>query len=349
MTHPHAPPESTPSDSAFVRTFLVSFLVLLLVATALTLLVDPLGRFGTGLLPPLLTNDRDQKATLYRSRHPRPEIVVLGSSRSKTLPPACFERLTGRPAFNFAVNGAGSEDFLAILRFVRAQPGDSVRELFIGVDPETLQGTGGATRALTASRLLGPFQPAEVVARQRLTLGSDLLGWQAVSAAARSLASHAQSRSAPEIRLDPDGLQRYPLAEAELRSGTFPTAERVTGSIPGILSRYESFPGLDTDRVSTLRQFVSEAKQAGLPVTAFIPPIHPALARAASRTAWTPRTAETVALLRALERDGGLRYVETRSLPVDSTQFIDAIHFLGPVADRIAEALTAAPGGCALQ
>jgi hypothetical protein len=349
MTHPHAPPESTAADRAFVRTFLVSFLSLLLLVAAVSLLVDPLGRFGTGLLPPILTNDRDQKAILYQRRKPRPQVVVLGSSRSKTIAPSCLERLTGHPAFNFAVNGAGSEDFLAILRFLRAAPGDSIRALFVGVDPETLQGTGGATRALAASRLLGPFLPTDRWPARQPTLGSDLFGWQAVSAAARSVSSHLYKASAADTRLEADGLQRYPIVEGELQAGHPETARRVAASIPGVLARYESFAGLDSERVSSLKKFVSEARQAGLSVTAFIPPVHPGFARVASTTAWAPRTSETVALLRALEREEGLRYVETRFLPIDSTQFVDAIHFLGPVADRIAEALTATPGGCALQ
>lgn len=349
MTHPHAPPESTPSDAAFVRTFLTSFLFLVLLVAGLTILVDPLGRFGTGLIPPVVSNDRDQKATLYRSATPRPRIVVLGSSRSKTIAPACLQRLTGRSAFNFAVNGAGSEDFLAILRFLRAQPGDSVQALFIGVDPETMQGTGGVTRALTGSHLLAPYLPTHQVAEGGVTLGADLLGWQAVSAALRSLGSLGPRRPVSEVVLEPDGLQRYLKAEAELRTGTFPTAERVIGSIPGVLTRYEAFPALDSIRVSMLRQFVVEAKAAGLSVTAFIPPVHPALSRAAINTAWAPRTEETVALLRTLAQDGGIRYVETRALTVDSMQFVDAVHFLAPVADRVAEALTGTPGGCALQ
>jgi hypothetical protein len=317
------------------------------------LLSDPLGRFGTGLIPPVVSSDRDQKAALYRARTPRPEIVVLGSSRSKTIAPGCLEQLTGKPAFNFAVNGAGTEDLVAILRYVQAQPGNRVRTLFAGVDPELLQSAGGLHRALEGSRLLAPYAPGGTALVHPGTLGADLFGWQAVSAAGRSIAAHLLSGAhPPEFVLDPDGLQHYPEAEAALRRGSFPQHDQVLGSIPGVLGRYESFPSLDSARVGDLRQFAQEAHHAGLDLVAFIPPVHPAFERAAAGTAWPARAQETVSLLRALEREHLLRYVETRDLVAaspDTLLYVDAIHFLAPVAASVAARLTGGQSRCALQ
>jgi hypothetical protein len=84
-------------------------------------------------------------------------------------------------------------------------------------------------------------------------------------------------------------------------------------------------------------------------VRAFIPPVHPEFARHAEHTAWRDRTNETVNLLTGLERDGLLRYVEIRGLTADTTGFVDAVHFLAPVAARLAGALMDRPDGCALQ
>jgi len=353
MTHPHAPPEPAPQDGAFLRAFFVTLGVLLSATAALVLLTDPLGIFGTGLIPPVVSADRDQKVALYRARVPAPEIVVLGSSRSKTIAPTCLQQLTGRPAFNFAVNGAGTEDLVAILRFLRQAQGGRVATLFVGVDPEMMQGGSGAHRALHASPALGRVAPGGAAVSNRLSLGGDLFGWQAVGAAFRSIAREAGTReSLPEFALESDGLQRYPRAEAGLRGGAAPQQPRVLASIPGILGRYESFTALQPERVGYLRQFVLEARAAGVSVVVFIPPVHPAFARVASSTAWRARTEETVELLRSLERDGLLRYVETRSLLAtspDTSQFVDAIHFLAPAAATVVQALTGSPGRCALQ
>jgi hypothetical protein len=349
MTHPHAAPEASPSDASFVRVFLLSVLLLAAAVAGFTALVDPLGAFGTGLIPPVVTNDRDQKVALYRSYPRRPELLVLGSSRSKTLDPACLEHLTGRPAFNFAVNGAGTEDFLAILRFVRAGRRGSVRQILLGLDPETLQGAGGVHRALEGSRYLGGYAPVGVSGRRRVSPAADLLGWQAFAAALGAVAHGRGSGEPPEFVLEPNGLQRYPRAEADLRTGRMRAAERVVASIPGALARYQSFPALDSERIGYLRQFVGEAHEAGIAVVTFIPPLHPAFARAAEQTAWRPRTDETVALLESLDRAGRARYVETRNLTIDTLQFVDAVHFLAPVANVVAGALLGVPDGCALQ
>jgi hypothetical protein len=352
VTHPHAPPDSSPHDGGFLKVFFISTAALLGLLGLLVVLTDPLGRFGTGLIPPVVSSDRDQKAALYRGRTPAPEIVVLGSSRSKTVAPACLERLSGRAAFNFAVNGAGTEDLVAILRYLRAQPGSRARTLYAGVDPEMLQSAGGVHRALEGSRFLARYAPAGV-APAGGSLGADLFGWQVVSAAVRSVASSLVSGAAlPEFALDVDGLQRYPRAEAELRRDTLAAEARVQGSIPGILGRYESFSALDASRVAALRQFAGEAHSEGLEVIAFIPPVHPAFARAAAGTAWRLRTEETVALLHALEQEHLLRYVEVRDLVAaspDTIQYVDAIHFLAPVAATLAQALTGSPERCALQ
>lgn len=352
MTHPHAPPDPSPHDGGFLRVFFVATGALLGLLVLLVLLTDPLGRFGTGLIPPVVSSDRDQKAVLYRARQPAPEIVVLGSSRSKTIAPACLQQLTGHTGFNFAVNGAGTEDLVAILGFVQAQRGSRVHTLYAGVDPEMLQSVGGVHRALEGSRYLARYAPGGV-APAGGTLGADLFGWQAVSAALRSIGSRLVSgEQLPEFALDPDGLQHYPRAEAALRQGAPPDETRLLGSIPGILGRYESFPGLDPDRVAALRQFAKEARRAGIELVAFIPPVHPAFERAAAGTAWRPRTEETVALLRALEQERLLLYVEARDLIAtspDTAQFVDALHFLAPVAATLAQALTGSPVRCALQ
>ena len=352
MTHPHTPPEPSPHDAGFLRVFFATTAALLALVALLVVLTDPLGRFGTGLLPPVVSSDRDQKAILFRSREPAPEILVLGSSRSKTIAPACLQQLTGRRGFNFAVNGAGSEDLVAILRYVRTVGGSGLRTVYAGIDPEMLQSAGGVHRALEGSRYLARFAPGGAVPA-RGNLGADLLGWQAVSAAIHSVTSRFQSGAREsEFTLDADGLQHYVRVEAALARGEAPDAARILGSIPGILGRYESFPGLDPERVAALRQFAEEAHRAGLEVVAFIPPVHPAFERAALGTAWRLRTEETVQLLHALEQQGLLRYAEVRSLIAtspDTTQFVDAIHFLPPVAATLAQALTGSPNRCALQ
>ena len=82
----------------------------------------------------VLSTNRDQKAAMLRALPAPPRVVILGSSRSKTLPPACVTALGGGPAFNFAVNGAATQDLVAIGRYLRARaPGGATTLLGLGL------------------------------------------------------------------------------------------------------------------------------------------------------------------------------------------------------------------------
>lgn len=349
MTHPHAAPEATPGDAAFLRAFAWTLALLLAAIALLTLLVDPLGRFGTGLVPPAITADRDLKARLYRALAAAPRLVVLGSSRSKTLAPACFAAAGEGPAFNFAVNGASAQDLVAIGRFLRAASPGVRQRLVVGLEPELLQGSVGLHRPLALSRALRGFLP-ELPGEADASLAADLFGWQAVQAALRSLGARlGAGDSLPAERLEPDGVQHYPRVEAARRGGTWDPRAAVEGSIPGVLARYRSFERLDGGSVAWLRQFLREAHDAGDSVIAFVPPVHPRLAREAAGTTWAGLSQEMVLLLQSLEREGLLRYVPTddRTMPDDA--WVDGLHFLAPVAAQVVQRLTDAPAVCAVQ
>ncbi len=351
MTHPHAAPEPSAQDGPFVRSFLATLLALLAGVAALVVTVDPVGRFGTGLLPPAVSADRDQKAALLRALPAPPRTVILGSSRSKTLAPACVAALGSGPAFNFAVNGAATQDLVAIGRYLRARAPGAATTLLVGVEPELLQPSAGPHRPLTLSRALSPLLPEEP-ASSDATLAADLFGWQVVQGALQSVAAAVRAPSGPpEVALDPDGRQRYPRIESARAAGSFDAGSAVRASLPGILARYESFGRLDPLRISWLRQFLQEARVDGREVIAFIPPVHPDFARAAAGTAWRERTDETVLLLRSFEREGLLRFVPLDGL-VDGAlagDYVDGIHFLAPVAARVVQRLLGAPEPCALQ
>lgn len=355
MTHPHAPPPASPGDQSFLRWFILTFVVLLVSVVALVRVVDPLGVFRTGLLPPVLYFDRDHKVHLFRDRPIRPEVIVLGSSRSKTIPPSCIERLTGRPAFNFAVFGAGVEDHVAILRFLRANGGGGGMVFFVGAEPESFRGAGGIRPALAGSWELARYAPGGSTPLAPRTLAGELLGWESVSASFRSLDRQVfRPETLVEYRvLEADGLQRHLQAEAAWQAGRFDQRRLLSRSLPRALGQYPEFRALDPVRVEYFRTFLEEAREAGAEIVAFIPPMHPEFVRAARNTPWAARTEDVVELFRRFQDLGLLRYVETRDLAVieaDSAAYMDVWHFLPPVATQLASVLvTGSPGRCAVQ
>ncbi|HZB27765.1 MAG TPA: hypothetical protein VE282_04310, partial [Gemmatimonadales bacterium] len=259
--HLHRPLRSSPRDGAFLRTFAAVFASLLLALAALVWVTDPLATFGTGLVPPIVSADRDYKATLYRARRPSPEVVLLGSSRVKTIRPQCVTALTGRPAFNFGVNAGTAEDFLAIFRFMRAEPGFKVREVLLGAEPEAFAGDGRPGRALAQSRALASF--VSPTATDLDQIWSDLLSAGSLSAALRSVWHHGFDRHAlPLERLEPDGLQARPLWDDQIRGGRFHRYTEVLASSRAIRGRYTRDVRLSSSRVAQLRQLLTETRKA---------------------------------------------------------------------------------------
>ena len=352
-TRRHRPRALRPSsrDAAFLRTFAVTLLGLLAGIAGLVRVTDPLAVFGSALLPPIVTADRDYKPTLYRARRESPEIVVLGSSRVKTIRPECIRALTGRPAFNFGVNAGVAEDFLAIFRFIRAQPGFRVRQILLGAEPEAFTGDVTDHRSLARSRALGGFVTQAPDDPDQIW--SDLLSEASLTAALRSVRHYGFGRGTlPQEALGPDGLQVHPLWDQEIRTGRFPQQSRVSQTSRTLRAHYVRRANLSPTRLGRLHQLLREARAAGVLVTAFVPPVHPALAREAAGTGYQRLTEELVGVLRAAQGQGLLQYVETRSMTDfsgDTTLYYDAIHMTAENTDRLLAAVYRGAGRCALQ
>jgi len=349
--HREAPPSSR--DGSFLAVFLLSFFCLVGGMATLSWLVDPLAAFGTGLLPPAISADRDYKAGLYNRLPAPPSIVVIGSSRSKTIRPGCINQLTGEPAFNFGVNGAAAEDYLAIFRWLHRDPNSVVHEILLGVDPEALQDTEGPHRPLADSRALRGLVAGMVEPHRWTALAEDLWSRQAIVASVRSLRYALLGQpDLPSTLLSADGVQEYPRFDAQVRAGTFPQEEQVRGSIPGILPRYSDFARLSSRRLGLLLTMLQEAREARIQVIAFIPPIHPELERAGSGGYLPVRSNETADTLRGLEHAGLLHYVETRELSSfggNPAWYYDALHFMPANADRLVALLLGRQTVCAVQ
>jgi hypothetical protein len=350
--HRHREARDTPNDTRFIRSFAVAFAGLVFGTAALSLLVDPLGGFGTGLLPPIIAADRDYKTTLYRRLPAPPQVVVIGSSRSKTIRPVCITEITGESAFNFGVNGAVAEDYLAIFRWLEQDPRSAMHLVLLGVDPEAFQESEDPHRALEDSRVLRGLVSGSARQHRWTAVAQDLWSTQAFLAALRSLkyAILGPGEIASTI-LAADGVEEYPRNEAGLKAGRFPQAERVSESIAGIVPRYANFPRLSPHRLDILKTLIQEADSAHVEIVAFIPPVHPELERATSGGDLPGRSRDLADTLKSLAQAGKLRYIETRELADfggDSTLYYDALHFMPGNADRLVASLLGRPP-CALQ
>src|SRR5256714_1420758 len=113
------PEEQAPSsnEKRFVFGFLIALLGLLAAILALNTTIDPFALAGSGIVPTAVESDRSAKLTLLQHLAYSPDILVLGSSRSRQAEPSYLHRLTGHDGFNAGVTGGTSADEYVFVRY----------------------------------------------------------------------------------------------------------------------------------------------------------------------------------------------------------------------------------------
>lgn len=117
-----------------------------------------------GVVPPLY--DRTYKCDQLERLPEPPELVVFGGSRAQRFEPSVAERLTGLPAFNFAVQNCRPEDAYAIARHLFWRAPDVKLRVLWALQVTTLADNPLHLGLLAETRLTR-FLPEGLVAGQR--------------------------------------------------------------------------------------------------------------------------------------------------------------------------------------
>jgi hypothetical protein len=140
-------------DDRGFRRYAIAAVAGLLVALAgvftFNALVDPLSLMGTQLLPPAVETDRTTKLDLIDKLTTNPQVVVLGSSRSRQAEPKFIDKLTGlQTGFNAGVTGGNAADAWVMTQNIAARfPHDKRSYIWFldfelstsGINPELAQ------------------------------------------------------------------------------------------------------------------------------------------------------------------------------------------------------------------
>ncbi len=107
------------SSSPSIFPWIGSFILLLSVCVTFVLIVNPDGRFPwnerNAYLP---IAPRPIKPNLYQKLKTAPDVLILGSSISFTVPPSYFHQKWGVSAFNMSLNGGTPIDFFNTLNYI---------------------------------------------------------------------------------------------------------------------------------------------------------------------------------------------------------------------------------------
>jgi hypothetical protein len=281
----------------FVAALLGSCLAVLGIVFALNFLVDPFAIAGTNLAPSAVETDRSTKLTLLQRLQRAPEILVLGSSRSRQAEPGFLARLTGHTGFNAGVTGGTAADALVFTRFAaQLFPARGRRYIWFvdagvatnGVNPQ-LESDPRASRYLIGE---GGFGLAD--------LGT-YISPQASKASLRVIDKCVMHRCRTSIRYNPDGSLR----QSSLRY--LPERSRnVQATAAQLAARIRANPPAEPGRTDPKRYVFFERALAFMNARGERPvivlnPVYPTVLAALEHYGY-PQRATSLAYLQALHR-----------------------------------------------
>ena len=108
---------AAPNQRRYVASLLGSCLGVLAAILTFNIAIDPFALASTGIVPTAVEPDRSIKLDLLQNLKRGPEILIMGSSRSRQAEPAYLKKLTGHTGFNAGVTGGTSADEYVFTRF----------------------------------------------------------------------------------------------------------------------------------------------------------------------------------------------------------------------------------------
>ncbi len=331
--------ESPPVRSAgwlLARVALAAAPLLGLVA-GLNFLVNPFGIYSPRVFEPIVLHSRAEKMRLYRIAQPPPEIVVLGSSSSFTMPPAYIRERTARPAFNASLHGGVPGDYLAFLRYMASL--DKVPKLLIVPISVELVRPNLPTG-------FEPHNPLELylagAPRERLEGLRWLLTLEQTRASLRLLAAEKRGRPPSHYRFDADGWGRFAAGGPALEQLVDAYMAKEWG-----LDLFR-FPDLDDAQLSYFRQFLALARRLGATVIVYVPPLYPRAVALYERETNLPalRTA-LLERLRAWQAEGLIAavhdFTRLESFGGEASEFHDLAHPTAKASRRMLDLMLPPP------
>ncbi len=294
----------------------------------LALLLDPRREFGTGLLPGVTLDSRLDKMRLFKeyNRQGAVEGIVLGSSRAMKLSCDELEKVLGLRWFNFSVDSARAEDYLAIYRWVRSS-GARPKVLVIALDVEALHDSEPLDGRLRANPgLMVALDDSRSSAQQRVMVLLRLLKGVFSTHYVRDMLLSlrvAVVRPPAWVTFDTDGFLHYVQWEKDRAAGKLDFQTNLERSYEEYRRRFADMQGLSTVRKDQVATLIREAQQDGVRIVLWITPVHPKLAAFLDReTPYNKRLDETRVFVEGLRRDAQVPVVDF-SVPGSFTDTAD--------------------------
>ncbi|MGL4514635.1 MAG: hypothetical protein ACRCT8_16220 [Lacipirellulaceae bacterium] len=332
-------------SGAFLRAFVVTFVLGLVAAAALNLAVDPYGQYGTGLLPAITRTSRGEKIDLLRAAK-SPEGLLLGSSRAMKFETSRLAERTGLRFFNAAVYYGRPEDYLALVRASHDLSGDWPRMVVVGVDVDAFVETPGVDGELLRNPFLRGLATDSLTWDDRLRPLRELLSWQQSVSSLRSLRRVAGATPADhDETFAPTGEIVYHRRERERAAGTYDFAAALSVTQDDYTRLYARYRRLSPRRVATWRALCALCREHDVTLHAFVTTWRPELVAELDKAGRLAARRDDVLKLLAETIPAGGRVADFTMLDSfdgDPTAFFDGIHPIEANTRKMIDALLGA-------
>ncbi len=313
----------------FVRRFLALLVGAVACIAALNFLVNPESIYPTNLLPAVTWNTRPAKAEMMDRAQPRPQALILGSSRIMKLDPALVERLTGLPAFNAGVNVAMTEDYYVLLRYAVEHAHLPLKLVVIGVDVDAFHDREPINDYLLQPNPLGSYLlkgEARYAAWKRFTT---LFNGYQTKLSFISLWDSLVRKRKPNYSFEADGYLHFNALEAERATGHYDLDSKLSVTVQQYLRRYEGFTKVSPQRLEYFTKTLQYSREHGIRVVVFLTPAHPRVIQALQARAYEQRREEVLAAVNRVCGQYGVALYDLSTLDKFGgrpSDFFDGVH-----------------------
>lgn len=265
-----------------MRVLLGTVLIMLVPVILLNLLVDPFAIYGIGIFPRTEVGGYDEKLILLDEFEPKPECLIIGSSRTLAFDPAVVEELIGKRTFNFSGMGARTEIIYATLNIALNDYNSPIDTLIIGVDPESFHPTLPIQPEVVYIDEFARYFKYDDVGtmslgdRLRRLLSLDMTGESVGSIRKLILKRYGIQK----MVISKNGFATWVQREQDIADGTFDLQNRLDQRVRKYPERslfLSSFTELSPVRIQYWEDLLDICRKNNIKVYAFLPATHPQL------------------------------------------------------------------------
>lgn len=337
-------PSSSGKPGAFIAQSISLLVLLLMGVMAFNYILNPLGIYPTSYFEPLVLNHDTTyryKTNLYDNMSFPPEVVILGSSRSFTMPPAYITEVTGLLAFNASVHGGTLNDIIQFTRHM-VDEGHPPRVIIVGLPTELMvhkhkenkQATTSATSKKSkpspslTERLLGAdayrsLNDFRADLSYNIDLARQLVSWYQTKESIRQLEMEFEGRPGAFYRIDQDGLVHFDAKVSLKQAVQGNIAEPMWGEL---FSRADEF---NQGGVAAVKRLLNLCRKNHITVIFYLPPYQPQMLAVYEQQNLPRLKAEQLELFAALQDEYDFTVYDmttVESFGGDETMFIDGVH-----------------------